>query len=65
MNRCALCNIEVPGRWSLCAHHDAQEIGWAASNRIMCDFLHRGVPPPRVNAGANDNDLRACLQEVA
>jgi hypothetical protein len=65
MNRCALCNTEIPAGSSLCPHHDVSEIGWAASNRIMCDFLHRGRVPPRVSARDRDEDLRGCLQEVA
>lgn len=65
MTRCALCNFEVPGARTLCAHHDVPEIGWATSNRIICDFLHRGVPPPRVNVVAYDDDLRGCLREAA
>ncbi len=65
MNRCAWCNIEVAAGSNLCAHHDAAEIGWAASNRIMCDFLHRGRVPPRVGDVERDEELRGCLAEVA
>jgi len=65
MNRCAWCNMEVAAGSNLCAHHDAPETGWAASNRIMCDFLHRGLLPPRVHDRERDEDLRGCLAEVA
>jgi hypothetical protein len=28
----------------MCAHHvDSRADDWAMGNRIMCDFLHRGV----------------------
>lgn len=47
---CALCaQHPVDGGTGLCAgHHAGAETGWAAVNRIMCDFLHRGVAPPRL-----------------
>ena len=65
MNRCAWCNVEMATGSGLCAHHDTSESGWAASNRIMCDFLHRGLEPPRVGDGERDEDLWNCLAEVA
>jgi hypothetical protein len=65
MSRCAWCNLEVAAGSSLCAHHDVPEAGWAASNRIMCDFLHRGLLPPRVDDRDRENDLWGCLAEVA
>lgn len=65
MNRCASCGADLSEAMSLCPQHHAQEAGWAASNRIMCDFLHRGLVPPRVRASERDADLRSCLQEVA
>jgi hypothetical protein len=37
----------------MCAHHVASYgDDWAMGNRIMCDFLHRGVvsPPPEQRA---------------
>jgi hypothetical protein len=64
MNRCALCGTEVREAVHLCQHHHVQDIGWAATNRIMCDFLHRGMPPLRVSAPERDQD-RGCLQEAA
>jgi len=33
----------------MCVHHvDSYAGDWAMGNRIMCDFLHRGIvsPPP-------------------
>jgi hypothetical protein len=62
MSRCALCTTEVPAGQGLCPHHDAQEMGWAASNRIMCDLLHRGLVPPRVRPSEREDEFRGCLQ---
>lgn len=47
MSLCALCaNSDV----ELCSYHHFVPVGddWAASNRAMCDFLHRGIVLPRV-----------------
>jgi hypothetical protein len=30
---------------------------WAAENRIMCDFIHRGIVPPRLPAAERADDL--------
>jgi hypothetical protein len=49
MTTCALCGIEVAEDVPLCAHHlFGHEEDWAASNRVMCDFVHRGVIPRRL-----------------
>jgi hypothetical protein len=58
MNRCVLCGLELSGRDHLCRQHDVDNPGWAASNRIICDFLHRGVVPSRLSAAERDADLR-------
>jgi hypothetical protein len=65
MNRCALCGAEVSGAVNLCPNHHAQDLGWAATNRVMCNFLHRGALPPRVSAVDRSQDLPGCLQEAA
>jgi hypothetical protein len=50
LSRCALCGQQLIGREGLCAaHHNMAEEGWAAVNRIMCDFFHRGVAAPRLS----------------
>ena len=47
---CALCGLRLANAdGDLCAHHmfgggDAGH--WATGNRIMCDFVHRGIVPP-------------------
>jgi len=65
MNRCASCGAELSDTLHLCPHHHVQEHGWAATNRIMCDLLHRGVVPPRVRTADRDEAFRGCLQAVA
>jgi hypothetical protein len=56
-NRCAQCGLPVSGDSDLCPHHHAFGDGdWAAANRIMCDLLHRGVRPPRLNEVERNSD---------
>jgi len=44
---CAHCAQPVLGSESLCAYHTfGQTDDWAAGNRIMCDFVHRGIVSP-------------------
>ena len=50
-----LCGESTLGEENFCLFHlDGDEDNWATGNRIMCDFLHRGVlppaPPDRLNA---------------
>jgi hypothetical protein len=48
MRPCSICGQPVGGV-ALCGHHAGGAAdGWAANNRIMCDFVHRGIAPPRV-----------------
>lgn len=51
MSLCVSCGLEQGDGNELCRHHLlGQNNTWAESNRIMCDFLHRGrVPPVAVN----------------
>lgn len=65
MNRCDACGVELPERMTMCLHHDSHEPAWAVTNRIMCDFLHRGVVPARLAPAARAEELRGCLVEVA
>ena len=49
MSVCVQCGYPTSGPEDMCAHHVASSgDDWAMGNRIMCDFLHRGVvsPPP-------------------
>ncbi len=46
MTLCAYCGVEAPPG-GLCSRHTfAHGDDWAKGNRVMCDFLHRGVLPP-------------------
>ena len=48
MNLCASCGLELVAGF-LCPHHAAMYgDGWAAENRLMCDFIHRKRPLPRL-----------------
>ena len=44
MSLCVLCAQPTLGPGDLCPYHIAgQSDDWAAGNRVMCDFLHRGI----------------------
>ena len=44
MSVCVQCAQPTVGE--LCSHHAvAHGADWATGNRIMCDFLHRGIVP--------------------
>jgi hypothetical protein len=53
VSRCTYCGDETPGRRALCSRHGSSyNDDWATGNRIMCDFVHRGIvsgapPKPR------------------
>jgi len=50
MIACVLCGLEVQDGGALCAHHlCGLAENWAATNRIMCDFVHRGIAPRRLS----------------
>lgn len=60
MSVCATCGLEIPDTTDLCAHHHrGGDAGWAANNRAMCDFLHRGRMPPRLPREQRDEPIRA------
>lgn len=66
MNRCNQCGIELHEAFTLCPHHHVHnDPGWAATNRIMCDFVHRGLVPQRVAPANGEDDFRRCLSEAA
>lgn len=49
MNLCVVCGGQLGGEVSLCAHHvSGFEEGWATTNRIMCNLLHRGIVVTRL-----------------
>jgi hypothetical protein len=44
MSRCVLCAQPTLGREDVCGFHlYGHETDWATGNRIICDFLHRGI----------------------
>jgi hypothetical protein len=57
MSLCAQCAFEMNGAFELCPHHCVREADWAATNRIMCDLLHRGRAPARLAPAERDADL--------
>jgi hypothetical protein len=47
MSVCALCGHPTFGADGLCTYHSTSHgDDWALGNRIMCDFLHRGIVTP-------------------
>jgi hypothetical protein len=46
VSRCAYCGDETIGS-GLCPHHNlGSGDDWARGNRIMCNFIHRGIVLP-------------------
>ncbi len=44
MSLCVICGYSTLTADDVCAHHTASFADdWAAGNRLMCDFLHRGI----------------------
>jgi len=44
MSLCVHCGHPTFAGSDLCSHHDSGHADdWATGNRIMCDFLHRGI----------------------
>ena len=65
MSLCPVCGQQLARHAGLCARHvglDAES--WAASNRIMCDFFHRGIAPQRMGAAERIADLSRHLTET-
>jgi len=73
MRVCCYCGHPTVGAAQICPHHVSALAGedWAMSNRIMCDFVHRGIvgpveptrPDGSLNVVFGDRPLR--LDEVA
>ena len=51
MSLCALCGQPTLGAEGICLFHffRAADDDWATANRLMCDFLHRGIVPPALS----------------
>ena len=44
MSRCSYCGDTLGDSGGLCPHHTAiSDSEWAIENRMMCDFIHRGI----------------------
>jgi hypothetical protein len=44
MSLCVHCGLPALGADELCPHHTSgYGDDWATGNRVMCDFLHRGI----------------------
>jgi hypothetical protein len=47
MPLCVQCGFSTLGTAEICSHHESGHgDDWATANRLMCDFLHRGVVAP-------------------
>lgn len=57
---CAACGFQLSDESALCPHHHSG-VGddWAAANRLMCDFLHRGKIPLRLGPDERADDFWA------
>lgn len=66
MNLCAICGQTTVPPMDVCSRHTPGGANWAAFNRIVCGFIHRGQPMPRVPLDWLDGDfepyipLRGC-----
>jgi hypothetical protein len=44
MSLCVICGYPTLADADVCGHHTSSFAdNWAAGNRLMCDFLHRGI----------------------
>jgi hypothetical protein len=57
MSLCPYCGHSMLGSDQMCGYHSSPTDGedWATGNRIMCDFVHRGIVPlrPRATSGVS------------
>lgn len=55
MSLCASCGLQLVGPEGMCSHHhQANGEDWAATNRKICDWLHRGVLLQRLSLADRD-----------
>jgi hypothetical protein len=50
LNTCSMCGLNLLNSdvMGVCNYHHAVTWdGWAKSNKVMCDFIHRGKVPKR------------------
>lgn len=49
MSLCPQCGNALWGDYQFCpGHWDLYDENWHIANKIWCDYLHRGVPVPRL-----------------
>ena len=66
MSRCGLCGEMAAGAGEICVYHMSFPADdWATGNRMMCDFLHRGIVPAGSRGRADDLDVFADLLDEA
>lgn len=51
MRVCVYCGLRLGDARDLCPYNTAYDPDWAVSNRIMCDFIHRGTVVGDVRRG--------------
>ena len=57
MSLCASCGLQLSDDSSLCPHHHcAYGTEWSVTNRIFCDFFHRGIVLPRLREEERRDD---------
>ena len=61
MSRCVLCGVQNVDFEGVCLHHTVGDRDWSIINRMFCDFVHRGIEPPRV--ALDDEKHRWILEE--
>lgn len=61
---CPECGSSLYGEADLCPYHVVTSENWARGNRIMCEFFHRGIVPPRISPAERDDDFWAHAGEA-
>lgn len=65
MSLCPVCGLSVLSGLGMCSYHASNNgDDWALGNRIMCDFFHRRIVPPRL-AAADRVDEYSYTPDVA
>jgi len=66
MSQCAICGLPAAGPGEICVHHlSFPADDWATGNRIMCDFLHRGIVLAGPRERSDDSDVLVELLDEA
>ena len=62
---CAVCALQLSGDLALCPHHHGVSgDDWATTNRLMCDFVHRGRIP-RLTPREREDELLEYAEDAA